>query len=196
MATTYQTNIYSATTLDCVNDIIGSIGEPSVTTLDSSNVDVVNALRILERENRKLQSQGWTFNIEQNQRLVPDSFSKLISWVPAYISVLEPNKRTSYINRDGYVYDRMNDTNQFDGPITVNIIRMQELDVMPDCFLQLIVARSCRLFNNQYFGASEIDGMWQLEEQNALVRCNEYEMDFGNYNMFTDDNFVNFQRFR
>lgn len=196
MATTYQSNIYSATTLDCVNDIISCIGEPSVTTLDSSNVDVVNALRILDRENRKLQMRGWTFNIQLNQRLVPDTYSKLISWVPAYITVLEPNKRTNYINRDGYVYDRVNETNQFTAPIVVNIIRMQELDSIPDCFLQLIVARSCRLFNNQYFGASEIDGMWQAQEQEALIRCNEYEMDFGHYNMFTDDAYIQFQQYR
>ncbi|EON3359693.1 phage tail protein, partial [Yersinia enterocolitica] len=84
-----------------------------------------------------LQMRGWTFNIELNQRLVPDTYSKLISWVPAYITVLEPNKRTNYINRDGYVYDRVNETNQFTAPIVVNIIRMQELDSIPDCFLQL-----------------------------------------------------------
>lgn len=196
MAITYATNIYSATALDCVNSIIGSIGEPPVTSLDTSNNDVVNALRILDNENRKLQSEGWTFNIELNQKLIPDKFSKLINWIPAYISVLEPNKRTKYINRANYVYDRINQTNQFDSPITVNIIRMQDLEEMPDCFLQLIVARSCKRFNIEYFGASEIDQYWTQEEQTSRIHCMEYECDFGNYNMLNDDEFVKFQRYR
>ncbi|HID5228955.1 TPA: phage tail protein [Enterobacter roggenkampii] len=196
MAITYATNIYSAIALDCVNNIIGAIGEPPVTTLDTSNADVVNALRILDSENRKLQSEGWTFNIELNQKLIPDSFSKLISWSPSFISVLEPGSKTKYINRAGYVYDRINQTNQFTSSITVNLIRIQELDEMPDCFLQLIIARSCKRFNNEYFGAGEISAYWQEEEQNAKILCMEYECDYSKYNMLTDDEFVQFQRYR
>lgn len=100
------------------------------------------------------------------------------------------------MNRAGYVYDRINQTNQFTSPITVNLIRIQELDEMPDCFLQLIIARSCKRFNNEYFGAVEINAYWQEEEQNAKILCMEYECDYSKYNMLTDDEFVQFQRYR
>lgn len=196
MATEYITNIYSSRALDCVNDIIGSIGEPSVTSLDTSNVDVVNALRILDRENRVVQSEGWTFNTLLNKKLLPDVFSNQIMWLPSYISLIEPSNRTRYINRAGFVHDRVNETNYFSSPIIVNLIEYQDLDEMPDCFIQLIVARSIRRFNSEYFGAAEIDGKWEISEAQAKQRCMEYELDYGKYNMFSDDAFVMFQKYR
>ncbi|HGH5981074.1 TPA: phage tail protein [Kluyvera georgiana] len=141
MATSYSTNVFSAITLDCVNDIIGSIGEMQSSSLDTSNSDVVNALRILDRENRKVQSEGWTFNIQRSVRLAPDTFSKMIKFNAEYISMLEPNKQTSYVNRDGYVFDRVKNTSFFTSSITVDLICMLPLEEMPDCFIQLIVAR-------------------------------------------------------
>lgn len=196
MATSYSTNVYSAITLDCVNDIIGSIGEMQSSSLDTSNSDVVNALRILDRENRKLQSEGWTFNIQRSARLSPDSYSRMIKFNADYISMLEPNKQTVYVNRDGYVFDRVKQTNFFDSAITVDLITMLPLEEMPDCFLQLIVARSARRFNNEYFGAPEIDGKWQQEEQRALIQCNMFETDYGDYNMLTGDNYIKYMSWR
>ena len=48
------------TELDAVNEMLGVIGEPPVNTLEViENVDVANALRILHKTSRYVQSKGW-----------------------------------------------------------------------------------------------------------------------------------------
>lgn len=51
------------TELDAVNEMLGVIGEPPVNTLEViENVDVANALRILHKTSRYVQSKGWAWN--------------------------------------------------------------------------------------------------------------------------------------
>ena len=177
--------------LDAVNDVLAGIGESPVNTLEEdSNVDVANARRILATMNRRIQSKGWTFNIEDGAQLVPDSFSKMIPYMPDYLRVLSESGATVYINRGGYVYDTANRTDQFDGAITVNMIKLRTYSEMPECFRSWIVTKAARAFNNRFFGAPEVEGMLQMEEQECYQAVMEYELDYGNFNMLGGDAFV------
>ena len=185
----YETSLETAEELSAVNDILASIGEPPVSTLEGdANADVANARRVLNKINRQIQSKGWTFNIEVGATLTPDVFNRLIPYMSDYLSVL--GSGGAYVNRGGYVYDRTNNTDQFDGPITVDIIKLREFYEMPECFRFWIVTKAARQFNNRFFGAPEIDGVLQEEEQEAKMQCNEYELDFGNFNMLDGDAFT------
>ena len=47
------------TELDAINEIVGSIGESPINTLENpTNSDVINAIRILSITNRSFQSNG------------------------------------------------------------------------------------------------------------------------------------------
>ena len=61
---------------------------------------------------------------------------------------------------------------------------------MPECFRTWIVAKAARQFNNSFFGATEVDGLLQEEEDWAYQMCFEYELDFGAYNMLDGDSFT------
>lgn len=187
----YEMTLETGDELSAVNEILASIGEPPVSTLEGdSNADVANARRVLNKINRQIQSKGYTFNIEEGATLTPDVFSRLIPYMSDYLSVLSNGGATAYVNRGGYVYDRTANTDQFDGPITVNIIKLREYYEMPECFKHLIVTKAARQFNNRFFGAPEIDAVLAEEETEAKVACAEYELDFGNYNMLDGDAFV------
>lgn len=187
----YETTLETGEELAAVNDILAAIGEPPVSTLEGdSNADVANARRILNKVNRQIQSQGWTFNIENGQTLAPDVFDQMIPYMNDYLTVFSASGQTAYVNRGGYVYDRVNNTDRFSAPITVNIIRLREFYEMPECFRHWIVTKSSRQFNSRFFGAPEIEGTLQEEERNAEIACKEYELDFGNYNMLDGDAFT------
>ncbi|QHJ79946.1 MAG: hypothetical protein [Caudoviricetes sp.] len=188
-----NTEIVVETTEDlaAINDILAAIGEPPVSSLEGdNNADVANARRILNKINRQIQSKGWTFNIEEGVSLVPDVFSKLIPYLSDYLSVLTTGGTTAYVNRGGYVYDRTANTDQFEAPIQVNIIRLREFFEMPECFRSWIVTKAARQFNNRFFGAPEIEAVLAEEEEEARMACTEYELDFGNFNMLDGDAFV------
>lgn len=177
--------------LDAINDILAAIGEPPVSSLEGdNNADVANANRILMKINRQIQSKGWTFNIEENTQLLPDVNTKLIPFLPDYLSVLSEGGTTAYVNRGGYVYDRTARTDNFEGALTVNLIRLREFYEMPECFKSWIITKAARQFNNRFFGAPEVDSVLAEEEEEARMACQEYELDFGRYNMLDGDAFV------
>ncbi|WNV46655.1 tail protein [Escherichia phage Sekstaphage-1] len=187
----YEMNIETAEELSAVNDILASIGEPPVSTLEGdANADVTNARRVLNKINRQIQSRGWTFNIEEGVTLLPDAFSGMIPFSSDYLSVMATSGQTQYVNRGGYLYDRSAKTDRFPSGVQVNLIRLREFDEMPECFRNYIVTKASRQFNNRFFGAPEVDGVLQEEEQEAWRACFEYELDYGNYNMLDGDAFT------
>lgn len=190
----YDMNVETGEELAAVNDILASIGEPPVSTLEGdSNADVANARRILNKINRQIQSKGWTFNIEEGITLQADVYSNLIPFSPDYLSVMATSGTTQYVNRGGYLYDRVARTDNFSGGVTVNIIRLKPFDEMPECFRYWIVTKAARQFNSRFFGAPEVDGVLQEEEAEAARDCFEFELDYGRYNMLDGDAFISGQ---
>lgn len=177
--------------LDAVNDVLSAIGEPPVSTLEGdANADVSNARRILARLNRQIQSRGWTFNIEEDAILTPDVYSKLIPYNDEYLRILAPTGASAYVNRGGYLYDRLTKSDRFDSPVHVQLIQLHSYDEMPECFRTWIINKAARQFNNSFFGATEVDGLLQEGEDWARQMCFEYELDFGAYNMLDGDAFT------
>lgn len=176
--------------LGAVNDMLAAIGESPVSSLEGDpNADVANCRRILSQVNREVQAKGWTFNIEESAELQPDAFSKLIEYMPDYLR-MTTSGGTLYINRGGYVYDRSAKTDQFTSSISVNLIRLKDFSEMPECFRSYIVAKASRRFNIRFFGAGEIEGSLQEQENDAWASIQEYELDFGGFNMIDGDAFV------
>lgn len=177
--------------LDAVNDVLSSIGEAGVNTLgDSANVDVSNAQTILYKINKQVQAKGWAFNIEEGAILTPDVNTQLIPYLPSYLRVQGASAANVYINRGGYVYDTSNQTDLFAGDISVNLTRLREYGEMPACFRTYIVTKASRQFNMRYFGDAAIEQILAEEEAEAYMQCNEYEMDYGQFNMLDGDAYV------
>lgn len=177
------------TELDAVNNIIGAIGESRVNTLEGEpNVDVINARAILNIWSVQIQDRGWTFNVNESFQLVPDTFSGKIVWLPSYLRVTSPGG-TPYVERDGFVWDRLGDTNQFTGRITVSMVQQVPFQELPLCFRQYVTALARKQFNNDYYGDPGIDMACDQIIARAEVSVNEYELDYGNYNLLSSDTF-------
>ena len=185
----YESNWSPQAELDAVNEILSSIGEAPVSTLEGdANTDVVSARRILSKVNRVEQSRGWTFNIEETQ-LLPDVYSGLIPYMPTFLRLTSAGG-TPYVNRGGYVYDRTNKTDRFSSPIDVELVSLKDYSEMPEVFRSFIVTKASKEFNIRYFGASEIDTVLGNDLVDLERMINEYELDYGAFNMFNQDPFV------
>lgn len=186
-----EASLSTSAELDAINDILSAIGEPPVSSLDAeANADVANARRILANQNRRVQSKGWTFNIETDTTLTPDVFSKMINFLPTFLKVTSTSGTTSYVKRGEFVYDTVQKTDLFESPIAVNMIMLRDYNEMPWCFRDLIVAKAARQFNMRFFGDDSVEMKLAQEEQEAQVSCMEYELDFGNFNMLDGDAFT------
>lgn len=175
------------TELDAVNAILFTIGESPVNSLESTtSVDVINARTLITSESRKVQDQGWTFNTQEGVFIPSDSFSQMIPWRSNWLRVMDGSSGSPYTHRAGNLYDRTSRTDLFPGGVTVELIEEVPFDELPYCFQTYITCKAARRFNGGSFGDPNTDTEIARQEQEAKIACNEYELDYGKYSIFTD----------
>lgn len=190
MARNHEFNVDMDDELEAVNLVLSAIGESPVNTLDDNiNADVANIRRILNNYNRRIQTQGWSFNTEL-ETLVPDVFSKRIPWLSDWLRVLSPSGATVYRNRGGFVYDIQARDDSFENIIQVNLITLCPYMDMPEVFKQYIVAQASQKFNLSFFGDDSLSAQLEEEVTELEILCNEFDLDYGNYNMLEGDAWV------
>lgn len=175
------------TELEAVNAILFTIGESPVNSLEAStSVDVINARTLLAQESRKVQDQGWTFNTQEGYTIQSDAFSQMIPWRNNWLRVLDGSSGTPYVRRAGYLFDRTTRTDLFPSGVTVELIEEVPFDELPYCFQTYITCKAARRFNGGSFGDPNTDTEVARQEEEAKIACNEYELDYGKYSIFTD----------
>lgn len=170
--------------LDAVNEMLSAIGESPVNTLESSeNVDVIDAIKYLERVNKEVQSRGWSFNVQEEVTLNPDIYDKKIKWQDDILYIVGTDG-TKYINSNGYVYDFDNQTGTFDSSIDVEIIREIDFQYLAYPVRHYIVARATRIFQMQRLIDTEQNQHLLSLEQEAWAELMEYDMELNDYTMY------------
>lgn len=171
--------------LDAINDMLAAVGEAPVNTLeDSQNVDVENAIRVLEKINRQVQSKGWSFNRVDEAKLNRDVTTNKIKWQDDILYIVGTDG-TKYVQRGEYVYDFDNQTDTFTSDIEVELIRLIDFDYMPSVARDYIVAKAARIFQSQTLDDDSIGQNLLTQEQEAWAALQEYEMELGDYSMFS-----------
>lgn len=171
--------------LDAINDMLAAVGEAPVNTLeDSQNVDVENAIRVLEKINRQVQSKGWSFNHVDEAKLNRDVTTNKIKWQDDILYIVG-TAGTKYVQRGEYVYDFDNHTDTFTSDIEVELIRLIDFDYMPSVARDYIVAKAARIFQSQTLDDDSIGQNLLAQEQEAWAALQEYEMELGDYSMFS-----------
>ena len=171
--------------LDAINDMLAAVGEAPVNTLeDSQNVDVENAIRVLEKINRQVQSKGWSFNHVDEAKLNRDVTTNKIKWQDDILYIVGTDG-TKYVQRGEYVYDFDNQKDTFDSDIEVELIRLVDFDYMPIVARDYIVAKAARIFQSQTLDDDSIGQNLLSQEQEAWAALQEYEMELGDYSMFS-----------
>lgn len=171
------------TELEAVNEILASIGESPVSTIENpTNVDVINCLRILRNVNRRVQSKGWTFNKIDSYTLNPDASTHKIRWLSNLLYVVGTDG-TKYTKKGDYLFDWENQTIEFNNSIDCTIIFLVDFEDMPDPMRSYITAKAATTFQTRYLGDSSLGEELLRDEQEAWAALMEYELDSNDFNM-------------
>lgn len=177
-----------STELDAVNQILSSVGQAPVTTLDLQNPEVGIVLNTLREVNRQVQAEGWIFNTERDYTFTPDSVTKEIAY-PSNVLQLDTNRYQHYsdydpVRRSGKLYDRLNHTYQWEEDIKADVVWYFDFTDVPAAIQAYITARAARMCATKMIGDKEINELLKEQEMYTRAAAIEYECNQGDYSMF------------
>ncbi len=173
--------------LQAINQILESVGQAPVTSLNLSNPDVAIANDTLSQVSRDVQAEGWTFNREYHVLLTPDS-NKEVNITDDMLQVAlntaeSPNnkyyratvrtKNTGDVQRK--LYDMIHHTFEWSSQIYCDILWYHEYVAIPVPVQSYIIARASKIFAQRTVGSQEISSL--LESQEMMCRAYALEYD-------------------
>jgi hypothetical protein len=176
--------------LDAVNEILSAVGSSPVNSLeDELNVDVLNAVRILDSVSKEIQSRGWDFNIEDSVALLPDDDTNLVPCPNNYLRFVSSGYKL--IRRSGYFFDILSQTNEFPEGLTLDtLVRGLDFEELPEVFRKFITCRAARIFQMRYLTSGDLNTHLMTEESSAYADIIDYDLTTGNYNILNDDQYI------
>lgn len=176
--------------LDAVNEILSAVGSSPVNSLeDELNVDVLNAVRVLDSVSKEIQSRGWDFNIEDSVALLPDDDTNLVPCPNNYLRFVSSGYKL--IRRSGYFFDILTQTNEFPEGLTLDtLVRELDFEELPEVFRKFITCRAARIFQMRYLTSDDLNKHLMTEESSAYADIIDYDLTTGNYNILNDDQYI------
>jgi len=171
------------TELEAVNEMLATIGEAPINTLDVSGLADANIARNkLHKVSREIQNQSWWFNYEEEWTLTPNSDSELIA--PSNTLQLYPRQATDVepILRGQKVYDRANHTYKFNDSLDFDIVVFLPFDELPEAARHLVTVMAARSFQTQMIGSDTLFQFSQIEEQEAWRTLLDQDAEYSDYN--------------
>jgi len=180
---------YAASTeLDAVNQILSSVGQAPVTTLDLQNPEVSIVLNTLREVNKQVQAEGWIFNTERGVEFSPDTTTSYIEY-PFDILQMDVNNekhknKYDVVRRNGRLYDRLNHTDKFTENLFLDIVKYFDFTDVPPAIQAYITARAARMCSTKMIGDRELNVLLQEQELQTRAAAIEYDCNQGDYSMF------------
>ncbi len=176
--------------LPAVNQILASVGQAPVTTLDQTNPDVAIAYDTLLQVSKEVQAEGWTFNQEFEYEIAVNSSKEYeipnnmlqIDFSESYKGNIDP------IRRDGKLYDRYNHTYTIGSTTSdtfkVDVVWLFDWVDLPAPIQNYMVAKAATISAQRIIGDPQL--IQTLQQREALARANalEYECNQGDYTIF------------
>lgn len=178
---------FSNPELAAVNEVLGAIGQSPVTALEFNNPEVFLVYQLLQQVLTDTLSEGWNFNSDFGFELTPDSDGRII--VPDKVLAIDGcnervNRTTSYVQRGGYVYDKVNQTYTFEGPTLFDIIWNQDIGELPIPFRRYITAQASVRAAGEMVNNTELYKLLSQTSSTLRATIIEYECNSGDYTFF------------
>ena len=177
----------AAQELPAVNEILASVGQAPVTTLDQTNPDVAIVYDTLTNVSREVQAEGWTFNREEHVSVVPDANDEII--IANNILQIdlhdEVDNEKEAVRRNGKLYDKVDHTYKWtDDVVYCDITYFYDWVDLPRPIQDYIVARATSVVSARIVGDPTQYQFLQQKELTNRVTAMEYECKQGAYTFF------------
>lgn len=125
--------------LDIVNHLLQTVGERRVLTLETGHPSVAQAVQALEGYDFDFQSQGWWFNRNRAQKLLPNNLGEVLLPAECLSAVLTDaeqfrNKaydKSRFVRRGGRMYDNIRNTFELGHALVLDIILQLAVEDLP-----------------------------------------------------------------
>lgn len=155
------------TSLDVINDMLGSMGQRPVNSIDSTNRWVGIALGILNRTKDNTLAVGWWFNTERAV-LVPSAQDSRIYLPNDYLGIVR-GEQSRYVMRGRQLFDTYEGTDLFTSEVEVEIVRSLPFEDVPHIVAAYIAAAAVLRFQRDYDGDSTKTSFLSREYEAARV---------------------------
>ena len=178
----------AAQELPAVNEILASVGQAPVTTLDQTNPDVAIAYDTLTNVSREVQAEGWTFNTEEFYELTPDGNGEIVIANNILQLDLHDEKDNQYetVRRNGKLYDKVNHTYDWSTweKVACDVVWLFDWVDLPRPIQDYIVARAAAIVSSRIVGDAQQYQILSQKEQWNRAQAMEYECNQGDYTFF------------
>ena len=182
--------------LPAINQILSSIGQAPVTTLDQTNPDVAIAYNALLEVNKEVQAEGWAFNTEyeipistndDKEYEVPSSVLQ-IDLSSTYKGNIDIVRRRDPSDSKVKIYDRYNHTYSI-GTVAndtwdVDIIYHFDFIDVPIPIQNYMIAKAATIVAQRIIGDAALVQTLQQRETLARSVALEYECNQADYSIF------------
>ena len=184
-------SIAATTELESVNIILASIGESPINTLSGTlPVDARLAQSTHTEVNKLVQSEGWSFNTELTVTLTRDSSTKHITLSTDTLRI-DPSEHhhpsVDAIQRGSKLYDRLNNTYEFDEDLICTVIYFRPYDEIPEPARRYITIRAARVFVDRLVGDQGLRNYTQQDEIRARAVLMETDLSNADHNLLRGD---------
>ncbi len=178
------TTIDTETELSAVNSILGAIGQSPQTTLNYENPEVGFIYNLLRDSNVDIQAEGWHFNTENHVKYSPDVNKK----IPINSNVLRlditdgwKDYKKNVVKRSGYLYDKVNHTDEWDGDVYLDVVTLYTFTDIPAVFQRYIINKASGRAATQLVNNPGLVKILAAQEFQSRAICVEYDCNQGNH---------------
>ena len=182
----------SATTteLEAVNVMLMTIGEATVTAIDSDDSYEVNqAQDILYEVVREICQDSYHFNTEYDVSLTSSLVGSdvKIAVTPDIVQFVPNDPQGQYVIRNGYLYDLERGTDV----LTVDSVKgtkvyLLNFEDLPEAVKRYALVRAARIYADRLVGSQSIRAFTLQDEIEAKAKLMQYETNTDRLNMITD----------
>lgn len=136
------------TKLEAVNSMLALVGERPINTLTNLNrAKPIAAVADLDRETKKIQTQGWWFNRFFDQDLAPQNGKYIIPEEWTSVDLSRQTHHLRFVVRDGFFFDMVDRTDEgFTDTLKINYIELFEFESLPHTAREAISAEAAVRF--------------------------------------------------
>ena len=200
-----STTISIDTELSAVNSILGAIGQAPITALGNvsttvttdangvqtttssfDNPEVALIYNLLRDANIDTQSEGWHFNTEYHVKFSPDANKKIAIGDDILSMDLHDNQARRHhdlVRRNGFIYDKIDHTDEFDGDLDLDVVKLYNFEDLPIVFRRFITYRAMAAAATQLVANPNLVKLLTNQAGLARAALQEYECNQGDFSM-------------
>lgn len=155
-------------TLDVLNEMLGTMGEAPLSSLEDAHAYRGAGLRYLTNTSRRIQSRGWWFNMDE-VTLSPMENGRIA--LPNDAMAVRTGSY-AYTKRGPYLYDLSTNDYQFTADVPAIIVRLVAFEDLPESAAAYIAAQAVERFQSRYDGDATRTAALMKERIAAYAECN------------------------